>query len=425
MLMIATAASAQSPRAQGPFAGLFGAATTNTQTLDLRGSLFAAYQDVIVPDNINPALLDTFFTDSMAYGGANASLSYGYTRQPSQGGSSFSFSGIGGVSQYSQDPGVFPWNAAASASAGTKLTRRIDLSAGAGISYSPYFTFGDPTTAPPGGVLAPSVGFAAVGAPTLSQNADLALIYNLSRRASASINANYYQARVLDNEEGDARSLGGGGTFRYQLTRGLSAHAGYTRQVSWSSDPSAPELVSDYFDVGLDYGYSKGFTLGRRTTAVFSTSTGIASDGNQTHFRLEGSAGLNHGIGRTWAANVFYSRSSGLMPGYSGLVFSDSASASFGGQVVSRLNFSSGASWTRGEVGFDGGVFNSYSANATLNYGLFTRLGMYVAYGWFKYSDPAQTALVDVPPSMDRQTLTAGVTVWQPLISPPRGRTPR
>ena len=419
-------ASAQTPRAQGPFAGLFGGATTNTQSLDARGSIFAAHQDVIVPDDIDPAQLESMFTRSLTYGGMNGSLVYGYNRSPAQGGSTLSFNAAAGVSSYTENPQFFPWTASADGTATTKLARRVDLSVGGGVTYSPYFTFGTPGGLnDPGQALTPGINFAATEAPTLSNTANLSIIYNISRRANVAANANYYQQRLLDDEEGDAKSFGGGGVFRYEISRNLNFHAGYTRQVSWSSNPDEPNLILNYFDIGLDYGYSKGFTLARRTTAFFSTSSGVATDGQSTRFRLDGSAGINHGLGRTWMASAFYSRSSGLLAGYEGIVFSDSFNATLSGQVAPRLNFSAGYNWSRGELAFEDGTFQSHSANAQLTYGLFKRVGLYVAYGWFAYDDPQSLAIVDVPTNLDRQTLTAGVSLWQPIIQPQRERTPR
>jgi hypothetical protein len=321
---------------------------------------------------------------------------------------------------------VFPWTAAANGSATTKLTRRTDLTVTGDVSYSPYFTYGTPGTAGnPVQPLSPGVGSAATEAPTLASSGTASLAYNMSRRATMSANANYFHSRLLDDREGDVRSYGGGGLFRYQINRLLSAHAGYTRQVSLSANPDTPNLISDYFDVGLDFGYSKGFAIARRTTAFFSTSSGVAHDGQNARFRLEGSAGLTQGLGRSWTATAFYQRTSGILAGYEGIVFSDSANGSLSGQVAPRVSFNASTNWTRGEVGFDGGVFNSYSSTASLTYAVFSRLGLYLSYSYFAYDDPTGVAIVEVAPSLSRQSLSAGLTVWQPIIKPTRERTPR
>jgi hypothetical protein len=58
----------------------------------------------------------------------------------------------------------------------------------------------------------PDIGLVAIDAPTLTEYFDASVVYSISRRATVSGNAIFYEQRLLDNEEGDARSYGAGGS---------------------------------------------------------------------------------------------------------------------------------------------------------------------------------------------------------------------
>src|SRR4029078_7598715 len=81
-LCMLSTAHAQTPRVQGPFAGLFGGTSTATHSLDFRGSLFGAYQEVFLPpEEEELAVLDPLFQKTGKFAGAAGTLHYTYGRR--------------------------------------------------------------------------------------------------------------------------------------------------------------------------------------------------------------------------------------------------------------------------------------------------------------------------------------------------------
>jgi hypothetical protein len=232
----------------------------------------------------------------------------------------------------------------------------------------------------------------------------------------------WQSTQLLDDIAGSSRHLSGDFMFRHSITRRLGFHAGYGRSVSTSDLPGSSKFVHDNFDFGLDYAYDGSLKLGPRTTATFGTATGVASNGQDYRFRLNGHAGITRGIGRTWGASAYYIRDSGFEAGFADFVFTDSLTGSFSGLITERLSFNSGVYWTRGEVGFDGDSYTNMSATSSLSYGLFTNVGAYAQYTYQNSEYPAGSTVFLLPGRMNRQSVSAGLSAWLPLIKTRRGR---
>lgn len=433
-VIAAAPAAAQTPRATGPFSGLFGAQSTWSQTLDLRGSLFGAYSETLLPDDVDRTLLSPEFETTRLFSGASAGLSYAYTRSADE--SSFFVGGRGSVSQTSIRPEALPYRLSADTGLSTRLGLKSRLSVGANAGYSPYFNFGiseegfnpnqgfgrDPS------LDGPAFSEAALDRASVHYGASSGLAVDLTPRSSLSFNADWAERQLVESGESTATSrygtqtYSGSAAFTRRLTRNLGLNLGYGRRVSASEQPGADPVANDSINAGLNY--SGSLPLGRRTEATFGSSTSIVRHRGGSRFRLNGNVGISHGMGRTWSLAARYARSAGFDEGFDEPVLSDSVIASLSGQIAPRLSWSSSASWRRGEVGFDSGEhFDTYQASSGLHLGLFQFLGLYAQYAYFGYRVPPGSTSLPLLSRFSRQTVSAGLTTWLPIFQ--TGRIPR
>lgn len=425
LLTLAVPAVAQTPRAMGPFGGLFGGVGSSGQTLDLRGSVFGLYQETSLPESATSDVLDPQLDLKGSTSGASASLGYAFRRTGP--GSSIHAGARGSASMLSSRPDDLPVDVAAATGFSTQLGRRTTFSAGGDGFYSPYSGFPNIEQG-----YTPALGFGPDNAllgqpgqqavrfePTIVFGGNAALTANLTPRTTFSAIGDLREHRLLDRKENNTRSYTAGGVVSHQLFRYLSVRGGYRRQVTDSALPGAERAVSDILDAGVDFNYAGGIQLDRRTTLRFGTSSAFYSTTTGgSHFRLNGNAGISRGIGRTWAAMVDYVRDAGYQVGFNDIVLSDTASASLSGLVLPRVSSSSSLSWQRGAVGFNSGVaYKQYGASTALNFGLTRMLGLYAQYSQFHYNVPAAATTLPFFERYSRRTVSAGLTAFVPLIN--------
>lgn len=436
LLCAASPVWAQSPRASGPFAGLFGGRGQATHTLDLRGSLFAVKQKVFVPpEEREAAELDPRFRQDDMFGGASGSLSYSYNRR-SPAGAGFFVNGLGAVSDYSVRPDRPDFSASAGTGVSTNLTQKINFSSSAGASYSPYFAFGssfgagafDPSFVSAAGFDpafgTPSFVFSAVAQRNVTVDGTVTITDNFTRRSSIGVSGSWREMHVFNGTANDVRTYFGTVNFGHRFTRTLGFHAGYTRGFNQYLGSDVPSTRSDSYDVGLDYGDAFAVPLGRRATLTFGSSTSVVRTRSGTHFRLNGNVGVARAIGRTWNASIGYARGMEFIAAFTEPVLTDSVVGTFGGLIAPRLQWSSSAGISRGQVGFDTTEsFTTRSATSGLTYGLFRTLGLYGQYSYYHYEVPPASTTLNLLSTLRRQVISVGLTVWVPIIN--NGRTAR
>ncbi len=127
---------------------------------------------------------------------------------------------------------------------------------------------------------------------------------------------------------------------------------------------------------------------------------------------------LAHRWARTWRADARYDRSAGFVDGFREPVFSNTSSASVRGLPAPRLDFTATASHAFGNVGF-GSTNNGFATTTTtaqLRYALFRNLAAYGQYFYYRYHFDAGVVVPGtVPPMLDRQGASVGLTLWLPL----------
>jgi hypothetical protein len=429
-----TSAQAQTPRSNGPFAGLFGGDITQprTESLDFRGSVFGAYQNVAVPDGV-VGVVDPRYQQSGPFSGATGSLTYERHTERAR----FGANGGATLWQYTAISEGTTAGANGSTNLSVNLNPKLLLDARAGVSRSPFYGFspflfdaGVPvggSAVPNGGLLTPGAGSASFGEDVFDMNAGTALTSNFSKRTSISGALEWRQSRFLGLSANDLASWYGRGTFNHRLSRAMSLHAGYgSEQVQYGASTSVPNetrLRNETIDVGLDYGDT--LTISRRVRVSFGSSTSVIRFQNDTHFRLNGRASISRGLRRTWSASASYVRDSEYTAGFVAPLLTDSANGWFGGLLNPRTRWGVGGVFSHGTVGFDtSGSFYTYTFTTRLERALSRRMGVFAQYDYYKYQVPQNSTQLPLFSMFARNMVTGGLTFWAPLISDSRVRAP-
>jgi hypothetical protein len=265
--------------------------------------------------------------------------------------------------------------------------------------------------------------------PSLTSASSANFQYEMTSRSSLNLfygyrNAHFFESDPLETfpSRNDHQA---GIRFERRFTMDLSLHAGYTYRKSWT-DGDVEDPVA-FHDIDLGVGYSKSLPLSRRTQLTFSTGSTIAAsesgdpDGgtfNDTRFFVVGTAGLIHEIGRSWNAQINYSRDVGYEDGFADPFLRDSAVARIGGFLNPRVDVSAQAMWTSAAIGLGERNYSSWNATAQVRTAITQNLAAY-AYYYYYLQDFAQDVSLPpgVVPDLNRHGVRVGLTTWLPLWS--------
>lgn len=418
MSVCALPASAQ--RAAGPFSGFLGNATDDDarHMLEVRGSLFGAWDDTLT-DSGDPALDNRFLRSG---GAAGASGSLMHARRSSR--FEWSSSAASALRLYGTDSVDRSATFNGQTGINTSLSRRISLSASGAMSYSPYYDFaaGLDNRLTNVGAFGGGFNVATAAERNVAVDVNTGLSIQLSRRDSVNVNGYASRNNFLDqrNSAIDSWSLGAG--WGRTLTRGLGVRAGYTRQdVAYNLDGGAP-VQGDSFDIGLDYNDTLRFALSRRTALSFGTSTSATRWKDHTYFRLNGNATLTSSFGRSGSASLQYLRATEFDAAFRVPVLSDVVSAGVSNQLNRRTTWSAQIAYQHGNLGFGSGMpaFDSYNAGGGVNIAVGRHFGFFTDYSFYRYEVPAGSTVFTSLSKFSRQSVTAGLSVWAPLIADTR-----
>jgi hypothetical protein len=419
-----------------PYRGLFGAPSSSDspQSLIASASVFAAYDDNVVEGLTNRRVGSPRPQRSGTYQGANAALRYAFEKD----GERFDFRGQTGaqVSFFLLDErsDVLPAYQA-SVEFGARLTRSLSFAARQNVGYSSTYS----------STLAPRLDEDLGNEIGVADDVDLALFdrravqsatsLNLSQRFGqyASLGASYQlRARTsLDNEPDESPfrdyvSHTGTVGFQYArpMTRNATLRLGYGIRVTDRRRAAGEPDVMHNIDVGVDY--SRALSFSRRTSFSFGSGSSIAVsdelpavDGERRVLaRLTGNVALAHEIGRSWTADVRYSRGFRTREGFDQLYFTDALTTSIGGLVTRRLQLAASATWAESSIGDETARRQSNrSAAAQATCGITSFLAAYARYVYVNYRFDEGIALDErFPRQLDRHGVRVGLTASVPLI---------
>ncbi len=418
-LAVGTASPAAAQRATGPFSGLFGGqrGADSSDTLDVRATLSGAYESDMVPADGPAADPGDGFLQNGTSSAVATTMTYGHRGDRVD----IRSSAYGAYRRYTfgfQNSAV-PYGG--SASIGVKASPRFRIDASADAGYSPFYQLGGLDTT--GDVFVNAAfGRSAAAQRNASIDGQVTATASLSQRASLSAAVTGQRATLLDGVDGAStlQDWNGRATFSYRVSRSLAWHAGYGRGEA-RLDATAPAVVQESFDVGVDYGQTLSFA--RHTALSFSTSTIGIREYDVTHYRVDGSVRLSRGMSRTWWTYVMYSRSTDYQLGIAQPVLSDTVTAGLSGQLATRLNWTAEAGIGRGSFGFDSNrSYGQSNASVRLEVAVSRKLAWFSQYTYYHDTVPTDIALFAFP-QFTRHTATTGLSLWIPVVDsmrPPR-----
>ena len=427
LLAFATTAGAQTfappPRAERPYRGLFGGGVGETeQLLTFNGSLGAGYDDNIFMDsNVGGTPADPRAAQSGSYALASGTLSYSFNK------SRLALGASAGVStrRYSGSSKDLITAYGGSIGGSFRFTERQRLTFGQAVNYQPYLNMIQFPA-----LFEPELGqerLASLDAVTTltdyySYNSTVGYTAGLGRRGALDLG---YNRRVDDfaTENGDYTARGGHGRYTHEVSRGLGLRVGYGyNEGRYPAAADARTLQWRTWDVGVDY--ARALSFSRRTQLSFATGTSAVAEYDRTYYRFTGEARLNRELARTWNATASYRRGVDFVEAFSEPFLSDGFSVGVGGMLNRRLQFGSAVGGALGSVGVGAEQnYDTYSASATLTYGLTRYMGLGTEYFLYRYRFDE---IVRLPAGMSRHSNRQGVRVylslWAPLIH--RARRP-
>ena len=282
--------------------------------------------------------------------------------------------------------------------------------------YQPQLSTADPAlTLPPD-----LTGFE--GAFLDSQSA-AAVTHNLTRRVSLTGTYNFMRRWSVDRPDNlDLMQYSGQAEVRYSVTRHLSVRTGYRAYDSRFGPPDSPHMRTQTADFGIDYNRGGSLQLTRRTTLSFNVgAAGVTDSAGTKRFVFLGGAGLAHEMGRTWSSTVRYDRGLQFESIFQEPVLTDTVSAQMTGLITSRLQFQSGAGYSRGDVGLVGGAGNGMEIAYGL-VGIRSAITRYLAvgtnYSYYRRTVGDQVTLpIGLSRYSDSQSVRVYLSTWVPLFT--------
>jgi hypothetical protein len=411
-----------------PYKALFGGATNDPsvqRSLDFTVSAAEGYDDNVLAEDGGLGVgaehqLSGLFTSIVP------GLTYSWSGKSVE----FSASGSASFRYYQKEHESLGRTAfgAVGLSAGSDRTR---LSLNQSVNYSPAYFYGlFPSLASPDVVDAvTTVGagsdFAADSNSVLLYETSGDLNRGLTSRSSLDLSGTFRYSDMSDVGSQDLRSFSVGGRYLYNVSRNSTLHLGYFyREGQYSYIATSQSIVAHDIDIGIDY--HRPLSFSRRTHFDFSVGSSVVnvpsidSTGQDLQYRVVGSAGLTHDMGRTWKARVAYDRNVGFVEGLRDPVFADALNASVDGFVNRRVDLHVGSALSMGESGTASTAqsnVRTYMASARVRSALTENLALFAEYIYYNYNlGTAVITTPGVPRALDRNTARVGVTAWLPLL---------
>ena len=425
----AVSTNAWAQREAGPFAGLFGGgrAADATQGLALNWSGYAGYDDTVL-DQSSQLRADPRFYQSGQYGGLSVGLGFGRNT----GRNRINIDGGTSVRFYGATRDISAPTYAISTGFALAPARRTTIVGSVAASYSSFYQFAPFLAVDPSGSAdAPTHDFAAADQQSVVTSGTVGLSQQLSPRMSLSTSAGWNRGRFrsvgFDSTRLDGRSVSF--AFRGNVSRDLGVRLGYGFQDGHFGEVPATRTAAKVHNLDMGVDYNRALSFSRRTTLAVGTGSSLAqshdvqSPDRTWYFMLNARASLTHEIRRTWTATLDYARGTQFVHGFNDVTVSDNVTAGLGGLLSTRVQLSTSAGYSTGQVGLgaNGPRFGSYTGSGELTVALSRVVGMYAQYMYYHYDvPPTSSAFGVLPPRLGRQALTFGLNGTLPFMKDTR-----
>lgn len=358
------------------------------------------------------------------FGNATAGLGFNISRQ--RGLATFSANANGDANAHTSSGRVLV-TAGSGLNASLPIGRRTTIDGSGTFGYAPYYGFGlFPALGALGStvgnaVLDPNINFAIRPTRILQLGTRVGLSHQLSMRSS--IGAHFGESHTYF--EGDQPTQQGrdvGGQYSHVLTRSMTVRVGYTLQAGATSLAGVRPMTHN-IDAGVNY--SKALSFARKTTVGFSTGSALLSDGtgsglviDRTHFRLTGSAHLDHQIGRSWSAQAVYNRGFEFVDMFVAPAFVDSVTFGVGGALNRRTTVGTDVSYLHGAFGgLTSDQQDAWSASSMVRIQMARTFSFFAQYHyyWYEFTNVSQLP-GGLPQALKRDGAQVGLTLSVPLF---------
>jgi len=134
---------------------------------------------------------------------------------------------------------------------------------------------------------------------------------------------------------------------------------------------------------------------------------------------LRSEATVGYQFRRTWTARGAYRRAFEYVPELADPVAVDGFSALLEGLLSRRTELHVAAGYSSGKSALQRNnlMFDTYTGNVRVRYGVTSLLALYGEYLYYYYDFREQFGLAPgLPRSLDRSAIRAGLTLWLPLL---------
>jgi hypothetical protein len=244
----------------------------------------------------------------------------------------------------------------------------------------------------------------------------------LNRRMTAAASMNYGHGKVSQGKEWTLVNFSG--DLTYSIGRSLGVYGGY---MDGGQRDEGPAVLREHWErrprINFGVSFNKPLSISRRTRLDFGTGTAGVRDRveQRTDYQLVGSAGLTHEFGRTWNAQLGYSRQVRYIEQISEPVLAHSLSGAVSGSLSRRMELKTGLSASTGQLGTgSGNAFDTYYGSAQLSVGINRYLGFGADYGYSKLATRDLTLLSNPFMRLSQHSARAYVKVWAGLLDRPQ-----
>jgi hypothetical protein len=314
--------------------------------------------------------------------------------------------------------------------ASARLAGRTMLFANQSVAYLPSYLYGlfpRETVTSPGTPVPPAPDYAVTDTESYSYSTTVTLTRGLSRRSHVSATGEFQYTDFLHQttRQPDLHSESVRAEYSRNLARKLALRVGYRYRSGTFGYGSALGLAPDLSatehgpDIGLTYTrpvsatrqIALGFNAGSSAVSLPGLSTGDS-------YRPYGELTVAWQFSRAWQVRGTGRRGLEYVAGLSAPVFVDSVVAELAGLLHPRLNVFTSARYSSGASALSNRVqpFDSYSGDFQIRFALNRELSFYGGYLYYFYDFQGTGLAPGIPPSLERNGVRAGLTVWVPAL---------
>jgi hypothetical protein len=412
-----------------PYRGILGGGhdLAARHTLDFSAAFSEAYDDDVYADAGAP-VTPTGRRDNGYYTNLITSGSYGWKGNRLQ----FAANGAATLRQYNGTQGVRLIGSTSGVGFTGLLSRRTRLFVNQSAAYSPSYLYGlfpTVTSAGPGDQIPVAADYQIDVSEFYSYGTSTELSHGVTSRATISAIADYTYTDVVRESPSrrDASAYGVRGQFSYAAARRTTWRVGYryrSGDVGFGVTETSQSTVEHGIDVGLDH--TKVISATRQAVWGLNLGTsrvnipfGLNTEVSGRVYRVSGGATFGYQFGRSWQARATYRRGLDYIAGLSEPVYSNGFTAAVDGLLTPRWGISVSSGYSTGESALysNASTFDTYAGTLNIRYALSRMWATNVEYVYYYYSFRGKNQLPPgVSPSLERNGLRAGLTLWMPAF---------